>query len=84
MSKIKITYLDEIPRIAQKSIGKYHAALLEFIESGKPAAHIAATDYADTKRYAEGFHRAILKYKLPVCIIKLGTDIYLQKKEGTK
>lgn len=83
MSKIKITYLDEIPRIAQKSIGKYHAALLGFIESGKPAAHITATDYMDVKRYAEGFHRAISKYKLPVCIIKLGTDIYL-KKEGTK
>lgn len=84
MTKIKITYLDEIPCIAQGSIGKYHAALLEFIESGKPAAHIAATDYADAKRYAEGFHRAISKYKLPVCMIKLGTDIYLQKKEGTK
>lgn len=83
MSKIKITYLDEIPRIAQGSIGKYHAALLEFIESGKPAAHVTTTDYADVRRYAEGFHRAILKYKLPVCIIKLGTDIYL-KKEGTK
>ena len=84
MSEIKITYLDEIPRIAQRSIGKYHAALLGFIESGKPAARITVTDYADVKRYTEGFHRAILKYKLPVCIIKLGTDIYLQKKEGTK
>lgn len=83
MSKIKITYLDEIPRIAQKSTGKYHAALLEFVESGKPAARITVTDYADVRRYAEGFHRAILKYKLPVCIIKLGTDIYL-KKEGAK
>ena len=83
MSKIKITYLDEIPRIAQKSIGKYHAALLEFIESGKPAARITVTDYADVRRYAEGFHRAILKYKLPVCIIILGPDIYL-KKEGAK
>ena len=84
MSEIKITYLDEIPRIAQRSIGKYHAALLGFIESGNPAARITVTDYADVKRYTEGFHRAILKYKLPVCIIKLGTDIYLQKKEGTK
>ena len=84
MSKIKLTYLDEIPRIAQKSIGKYHAALLEFIESGKPAARITTTDYADTRRYVEGFNRAISKYKLPVCIIKLGTDIYLKKKEGTK
>lgn len=83
MSKIKITYLDEIPRIAQGSIGKYHAALLEFIESGKPAAQVAATDYMDVKRYAEGFHRAISKYKLPVCVIKLGMDIYL-KKEGIK
>ena len=83
MSEIKITYLDEIPRITQKSIGKYHAALLEFIESGKPAARITVTDYADVKRYAEGFHRAILRYKLPVCIVRLGTDIYL-KKEGTK
>lgn len=83
MTKIKITYLDEIPRIAQKSIGKYHAALLDFVESGKPAARITVTDYADVRRYAEGFHRAILKYKLPVCVIKLGTDIYL-KKEGTK
>ena len=84
MSKIKITYLDEIPHIAQGTIGKYHAALLEFIESGKPAARITVTDYADVKRYTEGFHRAISKYKLPVCIIKLGTDIYLKKKEGTK
>lgn len=84
MSEIKITYLDEIPRIAQRSIGKYHAALLGFIESGKPAARITVTDYADVRRYAEGFHRAILKYKLPVCIVKLGTDIYLKKKEGTK
>lgn len=83
MSKIKITYLDEIPRITQKSIGKYHAALLEFIESGKPAARITVTDYADVNRYTEGFHRAISKYKLPVCIVKLGMDIYL-KKEGTK
>ena len=83
MSEIKITYLEEIPRIAQKSIGKYHAALLGFIESGKPAARITVTDYADVKRYTEGFHRAISKYKLPVCVIKLGTDIYL-KKEGTK
>ena len=83
MSKIKITYLDEIPRITQKSIGKYHAALLGFIESGKPAARITVTDYADVKRYTEGFHRAISKYKLPVCIVKLGMDIYL-KKEGTK
>lgn len=83
MSEIKITYLDEIPRIAQRSIGKYHAALLGFIESGKPAARITVTDYADVRRYAEGFHRAILKYKLPVCIVKLGTDIYL-KKEGAK
>ena len=84
MSEIKITYLEEIPRIAQRSIGKYHAALLGFIESGKPAARITVTDYADVKRYTEGFHRAILKYKLPVCVIKLGTDIYLKKKEGTK
>ena len=83
MSEIKITYLDEIPRITQKSIGKYHAALLEFIESGKPAARITVTDYADVKRYTEGFHRAISKYKLPVCIVKLGMYIYL-KKEGTK
>ena len=83
MSEIKITYLDEIPRITQKSIGKYHAALLEFIESGKPAARITGTDYADVKRYTEGFHRAISKYKLPVCIVKLGMDIYL-KKEGPK
>ena len=83
MSEIKITYLDEIPRIAQRSIGKYHAALLGFIESGKPAARITVTDYADVKRYTEGFHRAISKYKLPVCIVKLGMDIYL-KKEGTK
>ena len=83
MSEIKITYLDEIPRITQKSIGKYHAALLEFIESGKPAARITVTDYADVKRYTEGFHRAISKYKPPVCIVKLGMDIYL-KKEGTK
>ena len=75
MSKIKLTYLDEIPRIAQKSIGKYHAALLEFIESGKPAAHVTTTDCADTKRYAEGFNRAISKYNLPVCMIKLGTDV---------
>lgn len=84
MSEIKITYLDEIPRIAQRSIGKYHAALLGFIESGKPAARITVTDYADVKRYTEGFHRAISKYKLPVCIVKLGMDIYLKKKEGTK
>ncbi len=83
MTKIKITYLDEIPRITQGSIGKYHAALLEFIESGKPAAHVTTTDYADVRRYTEGFHRAISKYKLPVCVIKLGMDIYL-KKEGTK
>ena len=83
MSEIKITYLDEIPRITQGTIGKYHAALLEFIESGKPAARITVTDYADVKRYTEGFHRAISKYKLPVCIVKLGMDIYL-KKEGTK
>ena len=84
MSKIKITYLDEIPHIAQGTIGKYHAALLGFIESGKPAARITVTDYADVKRYTDGFHRAISKYKLPVCIIKLGTDIYLKKEEGTK
>ena len=84
MSEIKITYLDEIPRITQRSIGKCHAALLGFIESGKPAARITVTDYADVKRYTEGFHRAILKYKLPVCVIKLGTDIYLKKKEETK
>lgn len=84
MAKIKITYLDEIPRVTQGAIGKNHAALLEFIESGKPAAQITTTDYVETRRYAEGFHRAILKYNLPICIIKLGTDIYLKHKEGTK
>lgn len=77
MAKINLTLLDEVPRVAQGAIGKYHATLLDFLDSGKPAAQITTANHAEVTRLVGGFYRAITKYNLPVVVVKLGNVVYL-------